>query len=86
MYSDYKLIEDLNINFNEKAPFTMFYEESDNNNEISEKIRKFYLGDKQIDNTTKDELTNVSEVLDQTKFRFLLLDVAFRCLLTLGFL
>lgn len=55
------LIKELNEDFYRVAPFAMEYHETtDKQDYVSKKIRDFYFGDRQIDESTKDEVTNVS--------------------------
>ncbi|XP_031343227.1 esterase E4-like [Photinus pyralis] len=59
LFKDEKLIEELNSDFNRIAPLIFVYDQATyNTTGLSEKIRKFYLGDRPIDESSKAPLTN----------------------------
>ncbi|KAF2902649.1 hypothetical protein ILUMI_03534 [Ignelater luminosus] len=57
--SDANLLEELNKNFDKLAPIIFMYEDNPKKDEVSKKIRNYYFGDKNIDDSTKGELTNL---------------------------
>ncbi|KAF2902653.1 hypothetical protein ILUMI_03538 [Ignelater luminosus] len=59
LYNNYSLIEELNRDFDRLAPMVFLYDNNPKKDEITKKIRKFYFGSKDIDNSTKTELTNL---------------------------
>lgn len=63
-FSNPSWIEDFDKEFNRVVPLSLQYDTQVDKDNKSRKLRKFYFGDKTIDNTTKDELTNLySDVL-----------------------
>lgn len=60
LYNDSNLIEELNKDFNRIAPILMQYgETAPDKDHVSKQIREFYFGNRQIDVSTKDEVTNM---------------------------
>ncbi|KAK4880601.1 hypothetical protein RN001_008747 [Aquatica leii] len=60
VYSDERLVEKLNLNFEEILPLFLYYNEIGfNTNHISRSVRQFYFKENDINNKTKAELTNV---------------------------
>ncbi|KAF2902651.1 hypothetical protein ILUMI_03536 [Ignelater luminosus] len=59
LYNDSALIEELNKDFNRLLPIILLYDNNPKKEEISQKIRKFYFGDREIDQSTKAELTDL---------------------------
>ncbi|KAF2902141.1 hypothetical protein ILUMI_04049 [Ignelater luminosus] len=60
LYNTPGLLEDFNEHFEKKAPLTMLYNEvAPDKNYVTKRIRKFYFGEKAIDNTTRSEVTNM---------------------------
>lgn len=63
---DGELIDRLNREFEELAPTTLLFEDTcphGNRKNSSELIRKFYLGDKPLDESTRAEVTDVRFIL-----------------------
>lgn len=57
-----ELVKELNDNFQKIAPISLLYEETcpdSLKDEVTRKIRKFYLGERQIDSSTRFELVNM---------------------------
>ncbi|KAI7815485.1 carboxylesterase, partial [Rhyzopertha dominica] len=60
IYSKPSLIQELNDDFDKIAPITLFYGRTSEDVEyITKKVREYYFGDRQIDNSTKDEVTKM---------------------------
>ncbi|KAF2887968.1 hypothetical protein ILUMI_18205, partial [Ignelater luminosus] len=60
LYNDSNLIKELNDNFNALSPLLFQYNNSDGNKDyIGPTIRKYYFGDKTIDDSTKSEATKM---------------------------
>lgn len=54
------LLQELDENFEKIAPISLFVDHVKDPAELSRKIREFYFGDKQIDNTTREGVVDVS--------------------------
>lgn len=75
IYDDQKLVEDLNKNFNEIVPMSLFFRESMTDvMEISKEIRNFYLGNNQVGNDTIEKVVDVSSYFLVEKFFFTNID------------
>lgn len=60
LYNDSNLIKELNNNFNVLSPHLFQYNNSDGSKDyLGPTIRRYYFGDKKIDDSTKDEVTDV---------------------------
>ncbi|KAF5306371.1 hypothetical protein FQR65_LT07395 [Abscondita terminalis] len=60
IYYNYSLVEKLNLNFNKILPLVLNYNGFEfNMDDFADAIRKFYFNNKDIDNDTKDEVTNM---------------------------
>lgn len=59
IYNDPKLVKELNEDFERLSPYLFVYHKNSANKDVGKKIREFYFGNKQIDGSTKDEVTNV---------------------------
>jgi hypothetical protein len=54
------LIPDLDQRFEITAPIALYYESSARKDEVSKSLRKFYFGDRHIDNDTVKSVVDVS--------------------------
>ncbi|KAF2902140.1 hypothetical protein ILUMI_04048 [Ignelater luminosus] len=59
IYNNSKLVKEFNEDFEKLAPYLFVYHKTSANKDVGKKIRDFYFGDKQIDESMKDEVTNM---------------------------
>ncbi|KAF2887003.1 hypothetical protein ILUMI_19169, partial [Ignelater luminosus] len=59
LYNNSHLIEELDRDFDRLAPIIFMYEDNPKKAEISKKLKNYYFGNKNIDDSTKTKLTNL---------------------------